>query len=332
MDWKSKAALIGVILLVIFFLGFIIKIQNDAIERLQSIEKSMVESKELSNGLVRAQSSYITKKDLERMIADQGLDLGEIKRDLRSLGAEVKAIQVVEYTTPGGYSSGLGSTTTIPRPDGPSEPVQCPEGGLCPNIDPYGYLDATQRLALSEPFNDEVSIPFGAAEFSAWQVRPWGVEVLPRDYNITTVLGQDEDGRHYAYSKFSIGVDGEEYNIPIEAEFKEEIPAPKFRFSPRIYLGADGGAIMNPAYGEFTGSIGVHFFSYGKTKTNPTWTFLGVGIGYASQSAAGAAVVTPVTYNVGKPLPLIDNLHIGPAVSVDFDGRFGLYLGARIGL
>jgi ABC-type thiamin/hydroxymethylpyrimidine transport system permease subunit len=65
MDWKVKTVIIGSVLLIIIVLAFIVKAQYDAIERLKFIETSVTESKELSEGVVRAQASYVTKKDLE---------------------------------------------------------------------------------------------------------------------------------------------------------------------------------------------------------------------------------------------------------------------------
>src|SRR5690606_6144608 len=94
--------------------------------------------------------------------------------------------------------------------------------------DKYGYFDKTQWYHLDEPFKDQSAgpnevgqskqslVPIGKAGFSAWKEKPWSVELLPRKYGSTTVLGQDEGGRHYAYSKFTIEVDGKMYEVPID--------------------------------------------------------------------------------------------------------------------
>lgn len=325
MDWKAKTGIVGAVLLVIAVLIFIVKVQYDTIERLKFIETSVVESKELSEGVVRAQSSYVTKKDLERLIKEQDLDLGEIKRDLRKLGADVGAINTITVVTPGYVGNNIPTTDVgDPNPDAP-KPGQ-------PVVDQYGYLQATQWLSLTEPFSDDTKLPFGRAGFSAWQEKPWSLEVLPREYSSVTVLGQNEDGRHYAYSRFQIEVDGKTYTVPIEdARIVEEYPSPKFHFNPRLYLGIDGGVITNPpTHAEVTPNLGLSFFSYGKTKTSPQWSFLTVGVGYATQTQAPVVMVAPVNYNVGKPIPLIDNFHVGPSVSVDVDGNIGLYLGGRV--
>jgi hypothetical protein len=324
MDWKGKAAITGAILLIVAVLVFIVKTQHDTIERLKFIETSVVESKDLGNGIIRAQSSYVTKKDLERLLKDQDLDIAAIKKDLGVLGADVKGISTIQVVTPGFKGDNIPTTETTPNPNPPkpNEPV----------VDKYGYFGSTQWLRLTEPFGDGKEVPFGKAGFSAWQKNPWSVEVQPRKYSSVTVLGQNEEGRHYAYSRFQIEVDGEKYTVPIaDAKVVEEVPSAEFRFSPRIYLGVDIGAIANPpAHFELTPNIGLSFFSYGRIKTSPEWSFLTLGLGYATQHESIVLLLAPVNYNVAKHLPLMDNFHVGPSISVDVDRNIGLYLGGRV--
>jgi hypothetical protein len=324
-DWKTKTGIAAVVLLVLALLAFVIKVQHDTIERLKYIETSVVESKQIGEDIVRAQSSYVTKKDLDRAIKDQGLDLKAIKKDLGVLGADVKGLNTITVVTPGYNGNNIPSTGTgdpNPDPPDPTEPV----------LDKYGYFAATQKLRLTEPFGDDKAVPFGEVGFSAWQEKPWDLEILPREYRSQTVLGQDRDGRHYAYSRFQIEVDGKTYTVPIaEAKLIEEYPSPAFSFNPRLYLGIDGGGIANPpAHAELTPSLGLSFFSYGKTKVSPDWSFLYLGLGYATQHQAPVLLLAPANYNVAKPIPFMDNFHVGPAVSVDVDGNIGLYIGGRV--
>ena len=326
MNWKTKTIIGATILAILSVLAFIIKVQNDTIERLKFIETSVVESKDIGNGIVRAQSSYVTKGDLKKLIDAQGLDLADIRKDLRVLGADVKGLSTVSVVTPG-YSGTYIPTTDVgdanPNPPKPGEPL----------VDRYGYFGATQWLGLTEPFGDGKSVPFGKAGFSAWQENPWSLEIKPREYSTVTVLGQNEEGRHYAYSRFQVSVDGKTYTVPItEAKMVEEFPSPKFRFTPRLYLGVDIGGVANPpSHAEVTPNLGLSLFSYGRTKTAPDWSFLTLGLGYATQTPGLAVLLSPINYNVGKPLPLMDNLHIGPSVSIDVEKNIGLYIGARVG-
>lgn len=328
-NWKVTTAIIGSVVLIIAVLIFIVKVQYDTIAKLKAIETSVVESKNIGNGIVRAQSTYATQADLDRIIKEQGLNLDEIKKDLKTLGADIQGVHTVAVVTPGSKGSSLSSTTTTPN----TTPVDSSK----PLTDPNGYFSNQQWFALNEPFNTDkgiVNVPFGKVGFSAWQNKPWAFEVLSRIYGSTTVLGQDEDGRHYAYSKFQIQSNGKTYTIPISnAKIVEQYPTSKFSFNPRLYLGIDGGFITNPPiHTEQVPSIGLSFFSYGQTKISPKWSFVTLGVGYAVKEHLPVLILSPINYNLGKDIPLIDNLHIGPSVSIDTTGNVGLYFGLRVGL
>jgi hypothetical protein len=332
--WKTKAIVAGTIVLIMSVMGYIIKIQHDTVERLKTIETSVVESKNIGNGIVRDQASYVTKKDLENMANAQGMDLSAIKKDLSTLGANVSGISTVKVISQGYTADHIGSTTTTQRPKDPVpdnsssvvKPAQTSQ-------DPHGYQEATQWLVLTEPFTGD-KVPIGQVGFSAWEDKPWSERILPRSYSSITVLGKNEDGRTYAYSKFQIEVEGKKYTVPIaESKIAEEYPTPSFRFSPRLYLGIDFGAIANPpARFEVLPNLGLSFFSYGQTKLNPDWTFLTLGLGYETQTKGISLYLSPIDYNIAKYLPFVDNLYIGPAVSLDAKSNIGMYLGIRVGL
>jgi len=74
--------------------------------------------------------------------------------------------------------------------------------------------------------------------------------------------------------------------------------------------------------------VGVSVMSYGKTADDMTWRFLRVGIGAVGLDELSLSI-SPVMYNVGKPLPLISNLWITPTVvyqplSNEWGGGLGL--------
>jgi hypothetical protein len=69
--------------------------------------------------------------------------------------------------------------------------------------------------------------------------------------------------------------------------------------------------------------------SYGKTNVDMDWQFLTVGLGSDGDDFYG--FLEPVSWNIGKPLPLVDNLFVGPAVSYDFsDSSIGGGINFRI--
>lgn len=336
-SWKWKAAVVGGVILLLFILIFIIKQQQDALDRLQYAEQSVVEMKQLRDDIVRAQASYATRKDVERIIKDSGVDLGTIEDDLKKLDAEIEGVNTVLSGTQGFRGTNLASTGENARtdPPRPSAVVECPDGSAveCPSQDEFGYLSATQYLRLDEPFGKK-KVPWGRAGFSAWKKKPWDLEVHPREYTVVNVLSTNDDGRHFVHSKFFVETEGKQYSIPItESKFVEVLPENRFRFSPRLYMSVDAGVKANPPLqGELVPNLQMSLFSYGSTRVNPDWTFLGIGIGYEAVMDGIGFVVSPVNYNIAHHMPFVENLHFGPSVGFDPGGNVFLLLGLRVGL
>jgi hypothetical protein len=311
------AAVVGVGALVAFFINWEIKLN----EQQAILSSEIIKFKQIGDGIARDRSQFATKDDLEAMI--QQLNLQKVESDLAKLQASVEGLQVVIATTPGGTSNNLPSTNTKPNP----------QPGPIPTGDPFGYLTNSQILALSEPLTDKTSIPFGATTFSAWRQNPWDVTVYPRTYTVDTVLGQDQSGKHYVYNKFTIQVQDKTYTLPIkQAQFTEELPSAGLHFSPRMYLSGDVGVRLKPLGAEVIPSLGVSLLSYGKTTIDPDWSFATIGLGYATQNKHLAVTIAPVNYNLGHHLPYMNNLHIGPALSLDTSGALTTSIGIRVGL
>lgn len=335
--WIKIGAVVGLLVL-LSCLVLIMKWQHDAIAKQDALEKSIVEMKQLGDGIVRAQSEYVTKKDLENFGKD--IDLKKIQSDMDKLNAQIKGISIFVASTPGYSGHGLPSNGTIPNSGNSGHDsgttVTCSNGGSvnCPNPDKYGYLSMGQFINLSEPVPNSNAIPIGQVTFKAWQEKPWDVLIYPRNYQVSTVLGQDEDGRHYVYNKFTVNSNGQTVTIPIQQSKLEEIlPEASFKFSPRLYLGLDVGTHINPApQAELTPNLQVALFSRGKTKVDPDWTFVGIGLGYESQVHRPNIILTPVAYNIAHNLPLVSNIQIGPSIAVDTAGGFIGSLGVRVGL
>lgn len=324
MNWKKIVLISLSAITVIGTLLFIIKVQYDSITRLKAIESSIIETKNLGEGIVRSQSSYATKKDLENIIEDQKINLDKIKKDLEVFGATVKGVNTVKVISSGYSGTNLPSTEAKPREDvAPAAVVK----------DTYGYLKSSQWLRLNEPFKDGTNVPLGNVGFSAWQKNPWTLNITPRTYSTTTVYGSDDEGRLYAYSKVTIDVEGKQYTLPItESKMVQQYPTAKFSFNPKLYLGAEVGAILNDPKFDNTYNLSMSLFSYGKSKVLPTWTFVNLGLGYSISTENPMLMVAPVNYNIAEHLPLVTNLYIGPSLSIDKDRNVGLYFGIRVGL
>lgn len=318
--------------LLIGMLAFIIYQQHQISTRQTAIETNVVAQKNLIDGIVRSQSSWATKSDMEQFAKDNKINLEVIQKDLDKLHADVAAVNVILTSSDGQIGNNIPSTGT--GGSNPKPPTnKCPDGTPCPNSDPYGYQLKTQLLSLNEKFGN-LSVPIGSVGFSVWQAAPWSIDIKPRDYNVSTVVGHDENERLYFYNKFSVTVDGKAYDLPIKTATTEQVyPTAKWSFwNPRLYLGVSGGVNVSPVRGEFTPSLGVSVISYGKYKTQPTFTFLEVGAGYGTVSGKPQLVVTPVTYNVGEHIPLTKNIYVGPSIGVGTDGGVSFMGSIRVGL
>lgn len=315
--WLGAVVVIGA-------LGFIIYKQVEISKRQDAIEQNVVASKQLVDGIVRSQANWATKEDMETFIKNSGVNLRAIQEDLDKLHAEISAVNVAVSTSKGQVVSHIPSTpgpNTNPNPVDPQNP------------DPYGYMKRQQQLALNEDFGT-VKVPFGTVGFSAWQKEPWDINIKPREYKVATVVGTDENQRSYFYNKFTVKVDDKEYTVPVASATSEQVfPEAKFSWlNPRLYAGVDGAAGLNPVRGEFTPNINVQVMSYGRYKTQPDFSILQVGAGYGTVSQRPQLVVTPVAYNIGKHIPLMNNTYLGPSISVGTDGNVSIGGGLRFGL
>jgi hypothetical protein len=270
---------------------------------------------------------------LDDSLSKLGLD--SIKKDLNELDAKLTAINVILTRTPGRNATNLVSTGTKPKP--PQEPLVPPTlpciEGTCINPDKFGYLNNEQFLSINEPFGDS-DIPFGKTSFKAWKEAPWSLQIFPRDYSVTTTLSQTEEGQYVVYNKFEIDVEGKKY--PVKISESKTIQAEKeseFWFNPKVYLGIGVGSTVAPEFrAEVVPTLGAAMFSYGPNKKQSTLSFLNVGIAAHTQDLAPALTISPVNYNIGEPIPLLENLFIGPTVSVDTNANVSISGSVQVGL
>lgn len=326
--WIKVGVISGLVLIIITAI-ILVKYQYDQNERSKMLEQSLVEMKQLPDGIVRSEAKYVTAEDLEKTAKEMKLNLEVIKKDLQdSFNAEIRGLNTTVVVTPGSTQIGIPSSSTKPNPNPVIPAPVCNPDGTCTNPDLFGYLNQAQLLKLTEPFNQNLTIPFGEATFKAWEEKPWDLMVYPRNYRVATILGQDEEGRHYTYNKFQVETQGKVYDIPItSSKFEEVIPEPKFHVNPKLHLTVGGGVITNPIVKpEFVPSLQVFTFSYGRTKKieDTQWSFLGLGVGIETTQGLPSFLISPAKYNLGYAIPFISNLHIGPSVGIDIKGQFSV--------
>ena len=317
-----KISIVTGFLLLIGVLLLVIKFQQDSANENKQLQQTIVEMKKLQDGTTRSEVKVVSEKDLKQTITDQKIDVKEVEKDLKLFGAEIKAIDVVKVITPGKVQTTIPSTQVVENVN--PQPT---------DKDSFHYLLNRQVLSLSEPIG-KINIPFGNVGFSAWQKDPWNISISPRTYVLSTVIGQDEEGTNYTYHKMLIETENKTFEIPItEAKIVQTLPKSKFYFNPKLALGVAGGisltAVPKPEIEPF---VEITLASYGRSKTDSEWLFGGIGFGYQSIEKEIDLQVSPVRYNVGYKLPLIDNLNIGPSVSVNTKGDFAIYFGISAGL
>lgn len=326
MSLSTKILVAILTILVICMGGFIVfkEIQNE--KMITEIQKSVIEQKQLLDNISRAQSSYASKEDIENFAKQQNINLDVIRKDVQGLNAEIKGINGITVVSKGQNDNNLPSTDTTPRPDHVSPDPSVP--------DPFGYLSNAQNFDLNEKFSN-VDVPFGKISFSAWREKPWDVNVIERKYSITSVLAQDENGKHYSYSKFAIQSGGKTYNVKIDDnKFIEEYPASKMSWlNPKLFMFANAGVDVSsaPISGEFTPGVSIGVISYGKTKVNPSMSFLQLGIGYGVVNKHLEFSLSPIQYNLGQHLPLISNTYIGPTIQTNLQGHITPGAGVSVG-
>lgn len=315
--WIGGVVLVGA-------LGFIIYKQIENSNRQLAIESAIVEQKQLIDGIVRSQSQWTTQEDLKKFITDSGVNLKAIQKDLDKLHAEVSAVNVIVSNSIGQQQNNVPSINPGPNNPNPIDPN---------NPDPFGYNQSQQNLSLNEDFGT-IKVPLGSVGFSAWQEKPWSLNIKARDYQVASVIGTDENQRSYVYNKFTVKVDGKNYEIPIKTAItKQEYPTAKWSFwNPRLFIGIDGGIGLTPIRGEFTPSLDIGIMLYGRYKTQPDFSILEVGVGYGTISKKPQLVITPVSYNFGKHIPLMNNAYIGPSLHIGTDGNVGIMAGLRVAL
>jgi hypothetical protein len=324
MKWYYKVLIVSSVIAVIVLVLLIAKRQNDIVEKQKLLEDTISQSQ--VGNTTKSESEFLTKKDLQKFTEDLDFKLKAVKDDLKKNNASQTGTSIIYVQTPGETQTNVGSTSQ----EKPTEPI--PPIDLT-NPDPYGYRKGPVKLELTEPFAEKKRVPFGSVTFSVWKEKPWSYKIYPREYQTATILGVDENGRYYAYSKSSIKVDGKKYDLPIsKAKLVQELPKSKFRFDPTLYLSVNSGAYFTQPKAAVMPALSIDLFSYGRTKDYPKWSFVGIGAGYEAIDSRLIFIFNPISYNLGEDLPLIKNMYLSPGFGIDLSGQMIIFGGIRVGL
>jgi hypothetical protein len=319
--WIACSLVVGAFALIVYK-------QFEISKQQKVIESTVVLQKQLVDGIVRSQLLWITKEDFVKFIKDNNLNLKAIEEDLKKLQANINSTNIVVA-----LSTGQSAVNQPSIPGGIINPNPIDTS----NPDPYGYLLQQQTISLHENF-ENIKIPIGSVGFAAWQKNPWSYEIKGREYVLNTVIGTDENQRHYYYNKFSVRIDDKDYLIPIKlAEAKQIYPKSKFSFwNPRLYLTMGGSVNLSntPIQGAFNAGASLGIMSYGKYLNNPDISALQLGVGVLSNESKLGVIFSPFNVNIAGIFPnnLVKNTYIGPSLQLDTNNNAFAGLNVSVGL
>ena len=99
-------------------------------------------------------------------------------------------------------------------------------------------------------------------------------------------------------------------------------------FNPKLEIALVGKtSLSNPSL-HFAPDLGISLMSYGSTVDDLTWRFLRVGVNYTGDNIGVS--LSPVSYNLGKNLPLVSNVWISPMYIWSSNHNIGLAIGGTL--
>lgn len=330
MTTRLKVAVAAVLLIVATLVGVIAwqqaRIRTQAG---QLAAAAAVQRVTLADGTARVDALVTQTGGAEQAAEQAGASLEQVRQDTVALGAHLNALVASTVRSAGLRRVGVASSASEPR--GPTAALAS-DGAA--GDDKWQYTQTKQTLRLVEPFKNGTQVPWGKAAFSAWQRNPWDVEVFERSYKSFAIGSVGPDGVRRVYTQFVIEVGGESFKLPVtEAQYVEDaVPArfrwrlkPMFAFGIAPFVRGNDGVAVLPG-------LQLAVAGYGSVPELPTWMFGAVGVSYEPRLQGAAVMIVPVSYNVGDPLPLLDNLYLGPAVGVQFGGGVSVGLALQVGL
>lgn len=152
---------------------------------------------------------------------------------------------------------------------------------------------------------------------------------LNQNFEVQMAETRDKHGlsQHYA-ELYELDSGGKRLNKLQLTKFQviksSDIEKTKFRWwDPKVDIGLDITALKDFSH-HFGGELGVSLMSYGKS-TGLTWRFLRPYIGINSSDYILG--LTPALYNIADPLPVVNNIWIGPSVGRTFGNQYFLGFG-----
>lgn len=153
----------------------------------------------------------------------------------------------------------------------------------------------------------------------------WKTGTYPIDINATVIETENEKGNPNVYVDLFAEnnqmkeTKGKQFPLDVkDVKWVRKKPKDKkFSFNTRLgFSGFVGSEVIYPG-------VDISLFSYGRTKRDLDWRFASFGLGGANDEIYG--YFSPIQYNIGNFVPLVENMYIGPFISVD--GEFDYLCG-----
>lgn len=292
--------------------------------------------KKLTEDLSRSSSEWVKREDIEKELKTlmNKEDLEKVKEDLKKLDADLNAIG----KTIGVVKGKVSRLEKSDREEGEKPPVEiCKETGKA--IDIHGYTKKVQVKKIE----DINSAPIASVKFDASNKTPWNYEVFGKEYKLLTIIGKKESGQltfHHQLQYSVPSVSNKLYPINILSSQYKQVPESNkwFWLNPKLDINFFIGGMfykIGDLYGRPDSilsmgiDLGLSLSSYGYNKVDSWFRLFRFGLGYNIERQGGTLSFAPISFNIGKPLPLLTNLYFSPQISIDTTS--GLTLNAGIG-
>ena len=185
----------------------------------------------------------------------------------------------------------------------------------------YGADDDPKRLETFIIYRTDAEgkkFPTGIVYYSpnVKEGPKFSYQEYPLDVHATIVASEEgEEEKRYAAmwveNNFVDGYKGQQFSLDLDPKnirwAKAEPKEKGWRWNPRLNLGS---SFTNSV---FYPSLGMSLLSYGRTDRDMDWKFFSFSLGGDSNNFYGD--ITPVEWNLGNNIPLVENLFVGPSVS-----------------
>jgi len=282
-----------------------------------------------ARGITETQIQRIAENVMHAQVVANKAQFNELRREMEESNSKALEAAQAIIKEQGGSITELGQA--IGRLNGSINEIK--KGGII-RIDAEDPEKVVEIIPADRPDAKGQMIPAGNMYFNPGMKDPderFTYVPAPLDFYFDIVHTQDDSG-DYNEGGVTVSMEVESPTIPYKDArgnrikdkryamdvkswkyAKKPIRDKKFMFNPRVGL---GGALTT----EFLAAqLDVSFWSYGKTNVDMDWRFINIGAGGTSDIFE--ATFVPVSYNIGKLLPIVDNIFLGPAFGVDSDSQ-----------